>query len=179
MINYRMTKRSSIIILSVFLAAVIFLILGYYKGEVTGLRPSFRTSSMQNLHLTHREDNQITWELSAREALFPTGSKEILLRSMGIRINRTPEIRLTGETAVYEVEKGEVAVNKSVEINIKDTTFTSDTLKWDSAKELLTTEDDVRFSGKNFLIEGTGLTASIEQQKVRILKNVKATFYLI
>jgi LPS export ABC transporter protein LptC len=174
-----MFKKNYIVILSVLLSVVIVLILSYYKQEGIKLQPSFQTSSMKNLHLTHREDNHVTWELSAQEAVFPLGAKEILLKSMGIRINRTPEINLTGESGVYEFEKGEVVLGKSVELTIKDTTFTSDTLKWDSAKELITTEDDVRFSGNNFLVEGTGLTASIKQQKVQILKNVKATFHII
>jgi LPS export ABC transporter protein LptC len=173
-----MFKKNYIVILSVFLAIVIFFILSYYKEEGIKLQTSFQTSSMKNLHLTHREGNQITWELSAVEAEFPVDTKEILLKSMGVRINQTPEINLKGESGIYAFESGEVFIGKSVELNIKDTTFTSNTLKWDSTKELITTEDDVRFSGNNFLIEGTGLSGSIKQQKVRILKNVKATFYL-
>jgi len=173
-----MFKKNYVVILSVFLAIVIFFLLSYYKQDGIKLQPSFQTSAMKNLHLTHREDNQVTWELSAQEAVFPVGAKEILLKSMGIRINRTPEIYLTGESGVYEFEKGEVFLGKSVELIVKNTTFTSDTLRWDSTKELITTEDDVRYSGNNFLVEGTGLAASIKEEKVRILKNVKATFHL-
>jgi LPS export ABC transporter protein LptC len=179
MLNYGMTKKNYVVILSIFLAVIVFLTLYYFKEESIRIQPSFHTSSMQNLHLTHREDNQINWELSAQEAVFPVGAKEILLKSMGIRINRTPEIYLTGESGIYEIEKGEVVFDKPVQLNIKNTTFTSNTLKWDSEKDLITTEDAVKFSGNSFLIEGTGLAASIKQQKVRILKNVKATFNLI
>jgi LPS export ABC transporter protein LptC len=174
-----MFKKNYVVVLSVLLAIIIFFILSYYKHEGIKLQASFQTSSMKNLHLTHRDDNQVTWELSAKEAVFPVGAKEILLKSLGVRINRTPEIYLAGESGVYEFENGEVVIDKSVELTVKDVKFTSDTLKWDSTKELITTEDDVRFSGNNFLVEGTGLAASIKQQKVRILKNVKATFHLI
>jgi len=173
-----MLKKNIIVVLSVILAIGIFFILSYYKGQGIKLQPSFQTSSMQNLHLIHREDNQVRWELSAREAIFPVGAKEVLLTSPGIRINRMPEIYLTGGSGVYEVEKGEVSLGDSVELNIKDTTFSANTLKWDSTKELVTTEDEVRFIGKNFLIEGTGLSASVKNKKVQILKNVKATFNL-
>ena len=173
-----MLKKTSIVVLSVVLAVITFFILSYYKEQDLKVQPSFQTSSMQNVHLIHREDNQVKWELSAREAIFPVDAKEILLTAPGIRINRTPEIFLTSGNGVYEVEKGEVVLGESVELRIKDTTFTADTLKWDNGKELLTTKDDVRFSGKNFLVEGTGLSALIKNEKVQILKNVKATFYL-
>ncbi|MBI5739287.1 MAG: LPS export ABC transporter periplasmic protein LptC [Nitrospirae bacterium] len=173
-----MLKKNLIVVLSVILAVGTIFILSYYKGQGIKLQPSFQTSSMKNLHLTHREDNQVKWELSAREAIFPVGAKEVLLTSPGIRINRTPEIRLAGGSGVYEVEKGDVSLGDSVELNIKDTTFTANTLKWDSTKELVTTEDAVRFVGKNFLIEGTGLSASMKNNTVQILRNVKATFNL-
>lgn len=132
---------------------------------------------MQDLHLTNKEDSAVKWELSAREAIFPIGGKEIFLKSLDLKINRTPVIYLASGAGVYEIEKGYVTLDKSVEMNVKDTKFTTNSLKWNSAEELITTDDDVKFTGKNFLIEGTGLTAAVSQQKVRILKNVKAVFY--
>lgn len=178
MINYFMLKRNYFGILIVFLAISTFILISYYKEQGLIIQPTYQTSSMQGLHLTHRENDDIKWELSANEAIFPMGEKEISLKSIGLKINQSPEIYLTSATGIYETEKGNIILNKSVEMNIKDTKFTTNTLKWDSASELLTTEDNVKFSGKNFLIEGTGLAATIKNQKIQILKNVKATFYI-
>ncbi|RJQ49071.1 MAG: LPS export ABC transporter periplasmic protein LptC [Nitrospiraceae bacterium] len=177
-IDYDMFKKNYFIILSIFLVVTVLLVLTYYKGQGIKLQPSFQTSSMQDLHLTLRENDTVKWELSAREAVFPIGTKEVLLKTLGIKINQAPEILLASGSGVYTIDKGNVDLTGSVELNIKDTKFTTDSLKWDSRAELITTRDPVRFSGNNFLIEGNGLAASIKQQKIRILKNVKATFHL-
>ncbi|RJQ15273.1 MAG: LPS export ABC transporter periplasmic protein LptC [Nitrospiraceae bacterium] len=177
MIDYDMVKGRFLLILPLAVAAL-FILLTYYKGQSVKIQPSFQTSSMHQLRLTHKEGDTIKWELSAGEAVFPLGGREVLLKSPGLKINRTPEIYLTGGSGIYEIEKGNVTLDNSVELNVKDVKFTTNTLRWDSADGSITTKDDVRFSGRSFLIEGTGLAAKTDQQHIRILKNVKATFYL-
>jgi LPS export ABC transporter protein LptC len=145
-----MTRSRFFWILSAALVIVFIIILGY-KEQSVKISPSFKTSTMNKLQMTHKEDNKIEWELSAREAFFPADKKEILLHSIGLTINYSP--------------------------NTKDGKFTADTLKWNSKDKLITTKDDVTFSGKTFFIEGKGLMAETDRQKVRILKNVKAVFY--
>ncbi len=178
MIDYYMIKNKYFGFLLLFLAIITLILLSYYKEQGIKIQPSYQTSSMQNLHLIHRENDKIKWELLAREAIFPKGKEEIFLKSLELKIKQSPEIYLTSGNGVYEAEKGNITLNESVEMNIRNATFTVNTIKWDNASGLLTTEDRVSFSGKDFLIEGTGLAASMKQQKIRILKNVKATFYL-
>lgn len=178
MINYHMLKKNYLGILIFLIAISALILISYYREQGVIIQPSYQTSSMQDLHLTHRENDEIKWELTAREAIFPSGEKEIILKILGLKINLSPEIYVTSPTGTYETEKGNIFLNESVEMNIKDTKFTTNTLKWDSTSELLTTDDNVKFSGTDFLIEGTGLSAAVTQQKIKILKNVKATFYI-
>lgn len=173
-----MFKKKHFIFPLIFIATAVLLLLAFYKGQDIKLQPSFQTSSMHDLHMTLREDQVIKWELSAREAVFPVGSREVFLKSLGVKINRDPEILLAGGSGVYLIDQGNVNLAGSVELNIKNTKFTTDSLTWDSKAELITTQDPIRFTGANFLIEGSGLAASVKQQKIRILKNVKATFNL-
>ena len=176
MIDYRMTIRKYVTAMAAILATCALLIFTYYKEQKIKLHPVFKTSTMQNLHLIHREDSAIKWELTATEAVFPIGEKEIFLTSLGLKINNTPEIRLTSGSGIYEIENGNILLNKSVEMNMKDHRFLTDTLKWNSKDNLISTDDDIKFIGKDFIIEGTGLSATLKQQKIHILKNVKATF---
>ena len=178
MIDYCMIKSRFFRVLSVFLIIVLFVLLSYYKDQGIKIQPSFQTSSMHNLHIAHRENDTVKWELSALEAVFPIGGKEIFLKSLGLKINQPSEIYLASEGGVYEIEGKNVTLNNAVELKVRDAIFTTDTLKWNSTDELITTEDNVKFSSKSFLIEGTGLAAKTEQQRIRILKNVKAVFYL-
>jgi LPS export ABC transporter protein LptC len=154
-----------------------FLLIVNYKGSSIKLRPSLKTSSMEHMLLTHKQDNEVKWELYARKAIFPPGNKKIFLKSLGLKVKRSPEIYLTSQKGVYEVEKGNITLDNTVELNIRDTKLATNSLEWNSKNELITTKDDVKFSGKNFLIEGAGLIAKTKKQQVRIVKNVKAIFY--
>lgn len=132
---------------------------------------------MEGLHLTHKEGNEVKWELWAQNATFPEGNKRIILKSLELKIHHDPEIYLTGGSGIYKIEGKKLIINKPIELRVKDTRFTTDTLTWHGEEELITTEDNVKFHSKNFLIEGTGLAAKVKQQKIKILKNVKGTFY--
>ena len=171
-----MIKSRFFWILSAILAVGILILITYNDSTVK-IRPSYQTSSMQNLHLTHKESGNIKWELSAVKAILPTGNKQVLLESLALKVNRTPAIFLTGGSGVYEIEDGHVTLNDKVEVTIKDAKFVTDSANYDTKNELITTNDDIKFSGNNFLISGTGLAAKVKQQQVRIIKNVKATFY--
>ncbi len=169
-------KEKAFFVLSVILALWVLIILNYKENNLKIL-PSYRTSSMQGLHLIHKEDNRVKWELTAQDATFPEGNKEIILNSLELKINHNPRIYLTGGNGIYRIEGGNLTINKPIELNMTDTKFTTDTLTWNSENGLITTQDSVKFTGKNFLIEGTGLAVKINRQKVEILKNVKGTFY--
>jgi len=176
MIDYGMIKGRFLLILSAVLVAGILIILSYNDRNVKIL-PSYQTSSMKNLHLTHKEEKKVQWELSAANAIFPVGKKEVILESIDLKINHSPVIYLTSNSGIYEIDQENVLLNKPVEIKIKDAKFTTDTLNWNSSDERISTQDAVTFTGINFLIEGTGLSANVAEQKVKIEKNVKAIFY--
>ena len=171
-----MIKSRFFRILSATLVVGVLILLSYNEQNVKIL-PSYRTSSMKDLHLTHKEGSKVKWELSADKAILPIGNKEVFLESLSLKINRTPEIFLTSGSGIYEIDNGDITLNKNVELNIKETTFTTDTMKYNSKDEIITTDDDIKFNGNNFLIEGTGLIAKTKQQNMRIIKNVKAIFY--
>lgn len=176
MIDYCMIKGRLFRVLSAILIVGILIILSYNDSNVK-IRPSYQTSSMKNLHLIHKNDKKVNWELLAQNAIFPVGNKKVILESIGLTINNSPDIYLTSESGVYEVDKGNVQLTKPVEITIDDVKFTTNTLNWNSNDELISTKDAVKFIGGNFLIEGIGLSAKVKQQKVKIQKNVKAIFY--
>ncbi len=169
-------KGKFFVVLSILLALGVLTILGYKEDDIN-IHPLYQTSIMQGLHLTHKEGDKVKWDLVAKNATFPKGNKEIIINSLELKIHDDPEIYLTGESGTYKIEERVFTINKPIEINIKDAKFRTDSLTWNSKKGLITTEDNIKFSGKNFLIEGTGLVARVKQQKVKILKNVKGTFY--
>ena len=157
---------------------VLTLITLKYSGNELKIKPSYKMSSMYKVYMVNKEGNSVRWELSAKKALFPKGNREIFLTSLGLRIKHTPEIYLTSESGVYTVENGNMILNNPVELNVKDAKFKTAGIHWNSHEETLTTDNNVEFIGKTFNIVGKGLTANTKEQKVRILKDVKAIFYL-
>lgn len=162
---------------SLVLALGVLAVLGHKDADVT-VNPLYKTSSMDGLHITHKEGSIIKWELNAADAVLPSGNEQVIVRSLDLKIYNDPVIHLTGDSGIYNIEGGDLAINGMVKVNIKDLQFTTDSLKWSGKDELLSTIDSVRFTGNKFLIEGKGLSAKIKDQKMKILDNVKGTFYL-
>lgn len=175
-IDYRMIKSRLFWVISAIFVFVILIIFNYTENSVK-MFPSLQTSSMKNLYLKHKEGDKVKWELSSDKAVLPLGNKEVFLESLVVKINQTPEIYLTSGSGIYEIEQGNVMLNKPVELKIREAKFATDSLRWNSKEELITTDDDIKLSGNSFLITGTGLSAKVPEQQVRIIKDVKAIFY--
>ena len=171
-----MIKSRSILVFAFVL--VLALITLNYSDNSLKIKPSYKMSSMNNVHMVNKEGNSIKWELSAEKAIFPKGNKEIFLTSLGLRIEHTPEIYLTSKSGIYKVESGNMILNSPVELNVKDAKFKTAGIQWNNHEDTLTTNNDVELIGKTFNIVGKGLKANTKEQKVRILKDVKAIFYL-
>jgi len=174
-IDYLMIKSRLFWIISAIFVFVILVILNYNETGVK-IFPLMQTSSMENLYLKHKENGKVKWELSSDKAVLPMGNKEVFLESLVLKIN-TPELYLTSGSGTYEIEQGNVTLNKPVELKIGAATFATDSLRWNSKEELITTDDEIKLSGNNFLITGTGLSTKVQEQQVRIIKDVKAIFY--
>jgi len=171
-----MIKTRLPLILSILLVIGTLVILNF-DGNNVKINPSYQTSSMKDLFLTHKEKGIIKWELSADTALMPIGKKEIYLNDLKLKINRQTDIFLTSGSGIYEVEEENITLNKPVELKMKDTTFLTTTIKWNSADEFITTDDAVQFVGNKFRIVGKGMTAQLDKEQVRIMNDVKAIFY--
>ena len=176
MIDYGMNRSKSFLVLAAILAVSALIIFSLNESNVN-IPHLYQTSSMKQLHLKHKEGNDVKWELFAANAFFPTGKKEVILNSVNIIINNSPEIRLAGGSGIYEIEQEEVTLFNPVELTLRDTKFTTNTLKFSNKDELATTDGPIKYTGKNFLIKGTGLIAKMKQHEVRVLDNVKAVFY--
>lgn len=157
--------------------AVVTLIVLSYREDGLKKYPSYKTSSMNGFHLTHKKSDKIKWELAAEKATFPEGNNKIILKGLTMRIHHDRELTLRGGSGIYNIQKKNLTINKPIEIDLEGAKLTTDSLTWDGEGGAITTKDNIRVEGKNFLIEGTGLTAKLTDQQIRILENVKGIFY--
>jgi LPS export ABC transporter protein LptC len=171
-----MNKTRLIWIPSALVIIGMFVVLNYSDTDVK-IHPSYQTSSMKNLHLIRKDNNDVKWELSADEAVIPEKKENIFLTSISLKINKSPEVYLTSGTGSYAIENENITLNDPVELHMQENRFITHSLTWSSKDELITTRDPVQFTGENFVIRGTGLAAEIKKQNVKITNNVKAIFY--
>jgi LPS export ABC transporter protein LptC len=148
-----------------------------YRENGVKTSPSYKTSSMREFRLTHKESDEIKWELMAENATFPEGEKEVFLNDLTMRILHDRKVVLKGGSGIYDIKDKTLIINKPIEIDIEGAKLTTDSLLWNGQKRILSTDKRVKFQDKNFLIEGTGLTAMVNDQQIRILRDVKGIFY--
>ena len=170
-------KGKLFLFFSVILALCILIINGY-KDENISIRPIYKTSTMRGLRITRKEEGRVGWELMAEDAVFSAEDGKVVIASLELSILDEPKLYLTGSSGIYYVEREIFVFDRPVEMSISDGKFNTDSLTWSSRSGLVTTDDRVKFKGKNFLIEGKGLSAKIKEKKMKILDNVKGTFYL-
>jgi len=175
MIDYGMTRKRGLIIL--FLLTILFVFLLTYESRDTRVRPAYKRSSMENLQLTHKKDNEIRWVLSAVRADMPVSEKKIFLKDIKLKIINNPEMILASGSGEYNIEMGLMTLSETVKIDAEDGHFMTDTLKWDTKNNRIFTDDPVVLKGEHFEIRCNGLRADITSGKVRINKNIKATYY--
>ncbi len=168
--------RSKFFVVLLTILAVGILIVLSYKENGIKTYPSYKTSSMRGFHLTHKDGNKIKWELISENATFPEGNREVILKDLTMKIHEY-KIALTGGSGTYNIQDKNLIINRPIKIDIDGNKLTTDSLMWNGDKELISTNDAIKFEGKNFLIEGIGLIAKTENQQIRILENVKGIFY--
>src|SRR4030065_1180736 len=109
---------------SLALALVVLAVVGHKDTDVT-VNPLYKTSSMDGLHITHKEGSMMKWELTADDAVLPSGNEQVIVKSLELKIYNDPVIYLTGGSGIYNIEGGDLAINDMVKINIKDVQFTT------------------------------------------------------
>jgi LPS export ABC transporter protein LptC len=169
--------KKIIFFLFIIVILIVLISLGYREDDLR-ISPSYKSSSMHGLHLTHKARDEIKWELKAQVATFPEGATEIDINSLELNIYGDYRINLTAGSGTYRIDRKTLTINRPVQINIRDATLLTDTLTWDGENGLIKTDEAITFSGKNFRIQGRGLEAEIRYERIRILNDVKGTFYL-
>jgi LPS export ABC transporter protein LptC len=175
-IDYGMKTNRAVWVLSILLVAAAFFIIFYDEKDVKIL-PSYKTSTMENLRLTHRKGSDIKWELNADRATMPVNEKRVYLESIMVKIRNDPDVKIKSGGGIYELQAGDITLNKQVMITMKDAEFRTDSIVWQSEKNIVSTDEPVLFTGSNFRISGSGLVAWVETERVKINSDIKAVYY--
>jgi LPS export ABC transporter protein LptC len=93
---------------------------------------------------------------------------EVKLESRGMTVS--------ADKGLYNMETRQISVDGVLHASNDSFILTTSRARIDGSKGNFDTEGDVKIQGKKFELEGKGMQAENNQHKVRILKDVKATF---
>jgi LPS export ABC transporter protein LptC len=131
-------------------------------------------SFVDGLRVVNRKDGLTEWVLLANRADMSRDGKEARLTGIEMQLE-SQGITIRAEQGLYNMETKQVSVARNVSARSKKYFITADRANIDS-RGSLETSGAVKIEGAKFMIEGKGMEADNIKQKVRILKNVKATF---
>jgi len=133
-------------------------------------------SFIEGLKLVHKNNGNPDWTLIAKEADFQEKENMAYLSNV--------KITLEGKDMTILADKGQFNMtnkNLSIEGNIiaKSTNYsiTTEQVSLDSAAGTIKSDGLISMEGKKLELQGKGININNKEQKVRILKDVKATFY--
>lgn len=134
-----------------------------------------QNSFIDGLEIINKKDGNKVWTLSAERADIMESEDKALLSNISMTIE-DKGMTIQAPDGVYDLAQKDLSLNGQIIAITKDYTITADSVEWNQSREEIIAKGNVKIEGKKFNVEGSGLEAD-SGQKMRILKNVKATFY--
>ena len=132
-------------------------------------------SFFEGLKIVNKKDGVTDWVLWAKRADLTKDGKEALLSGVEMKLE-SQGMTVSAVKGLYNMETRQVFVEGVLRASNKNFVFTTSQARIDGNKGTFNTAGDVKIEGKKMELEGKGMQAENNQHKVRILKDVKATF---
>lgn len=132
-------------------------------------------SYIEGLRIVNRKDASELWVITARKADLSRDETTAQMESVAIDIKKEGAV-LNAESGFYNMNTRDLRLENNVILRVRGSVISANTLLWNSASGTLSSDDRVEMQGDKFKIEGEGL-ATTEDNKVRLMRNVKATFF--
>lgn len=167
-------KKILMIGLSVFFACMFFVLFRSDRESGRDIRIK-GNSFIDGLTILHKKDGAPFWMLTARKADFQEGEKMVELNDITMMLHKNSMVFYT-DKGTYDLSNQNFATEGEIRAKAKDYTIKVDSIDYEASSGEFKTEGRIQVEGKKFKADGRGMKVDSEQ-KVRILKDVKATFY--
>jgi LPS export ABC transporter protein LptC len=132
-------------------------------------------SFFEGLRIVNKKDGVTDWVLLAKRADMTKDGKEALLSDVEVKL-QSQGMTVSAAKGLYNMETRQISVEGVLHASNDDYIFTTSRVRIDGNKGDFDTSEDVKIEGSKFELTGKGMHAENNQHKVRILKDVKATF---
>ena len=167
-------KKLMMIGISLFFAFIFFLLLWSEKGTNVTLKIK-ENSFIEGIRIVYGKDGDMVWTLTAKKADFTQDENIVELTDVAVLVKKNGMSVYT-DKAKYDLLTQNFITEGEIRANGKDYTITTASIDYEASSGKLKTENPIKVEGKRFTVEGKGMTLD-SNQRVRILNNVKATFY--
>jgi len=167
--------KKSLLVLASFLLFSLFLFM--VQGEkASKLDIHLKGESfLEGLKIIHKKNGLQNWILTAKRADISKDGNEADLTDVEMEV-KNKGITIFAEKGLYNLDTKKISIEGTITAKNNAYSITTRQIEIDSDAGLLTTGKDVLIEGKKFTLQGKGMEIKNNEQKVRIMKDVKATF---
>jgi LPS export ABC transporter protein LptC len=167
-------KKSLLVLASLLLFSLFFFMVEEEKTNKLDIH--LRGGSFfEGLRIVHKKNGVENWILTAKRADISKDGDEANLTDLEMEVENEG-ITICAEKGLYNLDTKRISVLGTITAKNDNYSITTRQVEIDSAAGSLKTDADVHIEGKKFLLQGKGMEVNNNEQKVRILKDVKATF---
>ena len=167
-------KKSLLVLASLLLFSLFFFLVEEEKTNKLDIHLK-GGSFFEGLRIVHKKNGVENWILTAKRADISKDGNEANLTDLEMEVE-DKGITICAEKGLYNLDTKKISVLGTITAKNDNYSITTRQVEIDSAAGSLKTDADVHIEGKKFLLQGKGMEVNNNEQKVRILKDVKATF---
>jgi len=162
--------------------AAFFLARSAKEPEKTSSLPEFVPGEgvkIKEVHYAQDDpDRGLKWELDAAEVLFSEDNEKVLFRDFVLRLEsseRAP-MKLTGKEGTYFRKQGLIVLKGQIRGQSDDGyRMSAEEVTIEEAKRKANSDGPVKVWGPFFTVEGVGFSADLENETIKINKDVTTT----
>jgi LPS export ABC transporter protein LptC len=167
-------KKSLLVLASFLLFSLLFYMVEGEKNSKLDIHLKGE-SFLEGLKIIHKKNGAQNWILTAKRADISKDGNEADLTDIEMEV-KDKGITIFAEKGLYNMNTKRISVEGPITAKGNTYSITTEQVEIDGDAGLLTTGKDVYIVGKKFTLQGKGMEIKNIEQKVRIMKDVKATF---
>ena len=168
-------KKSLLALVSFLLLSILFFMVEGDKSNKYDIHLK-GDSFFEGLRIIQKKDGVPNWVLTAKRADLSKDGNLANLTDIEMEV-KNKGITIYAGKALYDLTTRKISVDGDMTAKSSNYSLTTGQVEIDSDEGVLKTSKDVLIEGRKFTVQGKGMEARNNDQKVRILKDVKATFH--
>ena len=133
------------------------------------------SSFFEGIRIVQKKDGVQSWVLTAKRADISKKGDEANLTDIKVEV-KDKGVTIYADKGLYNMDTKKMSIEGPITAKNDEYSITTGQGEIDSSSGVLKTDEDVHIKGKKFVLQGKGMEIKNNEQKVRILKDVKATF---